>query len=257
MNGWIIYTESEAKRNRWFIEHFIEVAKTFGHNLTLKFPDKINAPYPDFAIARAFDYKINERLEKQGVKVFNNSVLAKIANDKALCYKFMQKNNVPIMPTFYEMPKTPTFPLIVKSSGGHGGTQVKMVHNKAELEKASKTIPDAVYQAVASDLGKDLRVYVIANEIVTAMLRESKTDFRSNYCLGGNASVYTLSSEEKSQIEKIISLFDISYCGIDFVFDNGKIIFNELEDAVGSRMLYDLTDIDIIKEWFFRIKING
>lgn len=255
MNGWIIYTKDEAKRNRWFIEHFIEVAKEYGHTLTLKFPDEIGAPYPDFAIARAFDYKINEHLENQGVKVFNNSRLAKIANDKALCYKFMEKNNVPIMPTFYTKPENPTFPLIVKSASGHGGTQVRMVHNKAELEKASKTIPNAVYQAVASDLGKDLRVYVIANEIVAAMLRESKTDFRSNYCLGGNASVYTLSKSEKKQIEKIISLLDIAYCGIDFVFDNGKIIFNELEDAVGARMLYDLTDIDIIQEWFKRIKI--
>ena len=34
--------------------------------------------------------------------------------------------------------------------------------------------------------------------------------------------------------------------GIDFVFDNGKIIFNEIEDVVGSRMVYTYTDIDIV-----------
>ena len=256
MNGWIIYTKQEAKRNRWFIEHFIEVAKAFGHNLTLVFPEEISPPYPDFAVVRAFNYKINERLENAGVRTFNNSRLAKIANDKALCYKYMTDNEIEIMPTFYEMPIAPTFPLIVKSASGHGGTEVLMVHNNTELKAASKAIPDAVYQAVASDLGKDLRVYVINNEIVAAMLRQSDTDFRSNYCLGSKASVYTLSPDELNLINKIISIFDIAYCGIDFIFHNGKIVFNELEDAVGARMLYDLTDIDIVKEWFKRIRIK-
>ena len=255
MNGWIVYSKSEAVRNKWFIEHFIKTADIHGHTLTLKFHDEVTSPYPDFAIVRAFDYKTNELLESKGVRVFNNSKLAKIANNKALCYKFMNENGIPIMPTFYEKPQNPQFPLIVKSAGGHGGSEVVMVNNNDELIYASKNIPNPIYQQVASDLGKDLRVYVINNEIVASMLRQSITDFRSNYCLGGSASIYTPSEKEKNLVNKIISLFDIAYAGIDFVFNDGQLVFNEIEDAVGARMLYDLTDIDIVKEWFERIKL--
>ena len=39
------------------------------------------------------------------------------------------------------------------------------------------------------------------------------------------------------------------FCLILFVFNSGKIVFNEIEDSVGARMIYSLTDIDIIKEY--------
>ena len=95
-------------------------------------------------------------------------------------------------------------------------------------------------------MGKDLRVWVIGGKIICSVLRVSKTDFRSNYCLGGEAVPYALSQSETELIKKIISLVKGDYYGIDFVFNNGKIVFNELEDTVGARMVYAKTDIDII-----------
>jgi glutathione synthase/RimK-type ligase-like ATP-grasp enzyme len=100
-------------------------------------------------------------------------------------------------------------------------------------------------QEVANNPGRDVRVYVIGKKIIAAMLRVSETDFRSNFCLGGKAEIYNLNEDEKKLINKIISLFDFDFVGIDFVFNDGKIIFNEIEDVVGSRMLYTHTDIDI------------
>ena len=79
------------------------------------------------------------------------------------------------------------------------------------------------------------------------MLRISDKDFRSNFCLGGRAEVYNLSDEEREKVEKVIRLFDFDFVGIDFIFNNGKIVFNEIEDVVGSRMVYTYTDIDIVE----------
>ena len=62
---------------------------------------------------------------------------------------------------------------------------------------------------------------------------------------------------QKSKINRIIDLvtpLGADYYGIDFVFDNGKAVFNELEDAVGARMLYANTDIDIIEMYINYIK---
>ena len=41
-------------------------------------------------------------------------------------------------------------------------------------------------------------------------------------------------------------MFDFSLVGIDFVFHRGKMVFNEIEDVVGARMLYSKTDINIV-----------
>ena len=104
--------------------------------------------------------------------------------------------------------------------------------------------------------GKDLRVWAIGNDIITSILRESDTDFRSNFCLGGRATPYKMNEEEKSLVKRILSLVESDYIGIDFLFDGGHLIFNEIEDTVGARMVYDKTDIDIIKLYCDYIKKN-
>lgn len=114
--------------------------------------------------------------------------------------------------------------------------------------------PGYVYQKPASDLGRDLRVWLIGGKIICAVLRESETDFRSNYCLGGSARIYPLSERERALVYKISSLIKSDYIGIDFVFDGGRAVFNEIEDAVGARMVYDKTDIDILRLYCEYIK---
>lgn len=38
--------------------------------------------------------------------------------------------------------------------------------------------------------------------------------------------------------------------GIDFLIDeNGEFLFNEIEDVVGARMLYQLTDINLVGKY--------
>ena len=49
--------------------------------------------------------------------------------------------------------------------------------------------------------------------------------------------------------------------GIDFILTkNNELIFNELEEMVGSRMLYANTDYNIVKdyvEWIYRTLFNN
>ena len=46
-------------------------------------------------------------------------------------------------------------------------------------------------------------------------------------------------------LNRIVEEFDFGLVGIDFIYDEGRPVFNEIEDVVGARMLYSLTDIDI------------
>lgn len=241
MSGFLIYSEYEAKRNEFAVNKFKQKLDV---RLVLEENIDFNA-CPDFVINRTNNYKIAEKFEEKGIRVFNPSSLTRLANNKQKCYEFMQKNGIEIMPVNYG-----GVPAVKKAVNGKGGTQVFMISEKEPFERGF------VYQKPASDLGKDLRVWLIGGKIICSVLRQSKTDFRSNFCLGGSASVYTLSEKERALVYKIASLVEYDYIGIDFVFNNGKIVFNEIEDSVGARMVYDKTNIDILDIYCEYIK-NG
>lgn len=237
----LVYTPEEAARNYY-------VVKKFENALGAKLVSPDYRGNADVVINRSNDYKIADYFEKQGSAVFNGSQFCRLANDKQLCYDFMQESGVEIMPTHYGTP-----PFVKKPKNSHGGNGVVMCLNADDYDE------NQVCQKPATDLGKDVRVWVLGGEIVTSVLRTSTTDFRSNYCLGGNAELYSLSAEEKKKVQKIIDLVSplgAHYYGVDFVFNHGKAVFNELEDTVGARMVYDLTDIDIIDMYTEYIKKN-
>ena len=234
----LVYTEEEARRNAFAVKKICE-----GTGAKLVTPDY----YGDaaYVINRTNDYSVAERFEKRGVRVFNPSSFSRLANDKQACYDFMEKNGIEIMPTRYR-----GVPFVKKPKNGHGGQGVIMCNSPGEYDGTF------VCQKPASDLGRDLRVWVIGGEIVASMLRVSETDFRSNFCLGGKALPYSLSGNERELVKKIINLVKGDYYGIDFVFNDDKPVFNELEDTVGARMLYEKTDIDILSMYCDYLKNN-
>lgn len=232
MNGLLIYSRAEAQRNRFAVEKFESL---LGVRLVLE--EELDPEPPcDYVINRTNNAEIARAFEARGARVFNPVKLTELANDKQKCYEFIQANGIEIMPINYTTP-----PLVKKPTDGKGGRSV-------ELITEGKITPEEgyVYQKPASDLGRDLRVWLIGGEIIAAILRMSKTDFRSNFCLGGEAVPYTLSAEETALVKRIAALVEHDYIGIDFVFNHGKIVFNEIEDSVGARMVYDKTDIDIL-----------
>jgi len=244
----LIYSKEEAKRNRFAVD---KICALLGAEL--KTPEYRGAA--SYVINRTNDYKIAEYFENRGIRVFNSSSFSKLANDKQACYDFMERNGVEIMPTRYQTP-----PFVKKPKNGHGGRGVVMCNSADEYDENS------VCQKPASDLGKDLRVWVINGKIITSILRVSKTDFRSNFCLGGKAIPYPLSADEEKHVKKIIDVcrtigdspqwYSGFYYGIDFVFNEGKIVFNELEDTVGARMVYAKTNIDILKRFCDELKAS-
>ncbi len=234
----LVYSKKEAKRNSFVVD---KMAYELGTVLVQ--PDYRGDA--EFVINRSNDYRIADYYESKGIRVFNPSEFTRLANNKQLCYDFMEQNGIEIMPTRYSTP-----PFVKKPVDGHGGQGVVMCKSSNEYDE------EMVCQKPASNLGHDLRVWMLGTDITASILRVSDNDFRSNYCLGGRAELYTLSEEEIKLIKRITSLINGDYYAIDFVFNNGKTVFNELEDTVGARMIYDKTDIDIIKMYCDYIRNN-
>lgn len=249
MLGWIIYNKEDVEKNENYIGWYINKFKENNIELSLVYTDEINYnSLPYFAIVRAIRPDITRKLENLGVKCFNNGFVSEICNDKALTYKFVSENGIEILPTYYNVDYVKDYPVVIKPKDSHGGDRVNIAESYNELMTLMPLYEgdNYVIQAVATDKGKDVRVYVIGDKIITSMLRVSDKDFRSNFCLGGSASVYNLTDEEVEKVNKVIKLFDFDFVGIDFVFNNGEMVFNEIEDVVGSRMIYTYTNIDIV-----------
>ncbi|MGI6049684.1 MAG: ATP-grasp domain-containing protein [Acetivibrionales bacterium] len=273
MTGWIIYTKAHAQKNEWFISEFQKCAAKKNTALELIYVEDLSfgvldqKPFimhnnagdklPGFAICRCIYPLLSKQLELMGVPVFNNYHVSSICNDKRKTHQYLAGNNIDMMDTLflnrqYISNNSFSYPVIVKSIDGHGGNEVYYVKNQDELLAAIGKLnsDEFLMQRVASDIGTDLRVYVLGKRIIASVLRKSRHDFRSNYSLGGVPSLYNLSNEERNTVNKIISMFDFGFVGIDFVFDDGRFKLNEIEDVVGSRMLYQLTSMKSHEMYF-------
>lgn len=272
--GWIVYANGDSSLNQHYIDLYRNACKRRGIAVKLAIYDQSqnllskglsscrledgSSGMPQFVINRTRDYRFAEWLEQAGIRVFNQSFITKIGNDKAEAYRYMQQRNIPVMPTLYGTQTPPKwYPAVVKSCDGHGGTEVFFIRNQTEwvrwkehhIIQNDQTAKQYVIQQAASSAGKDVRIYVVGNKIKAAVLRTSQTDFRSNYCLGGTAQMYKLSGEERELAECVTEGLSIGMAGIDFVFHKGQMMFNEIEDVAGARALYSLTDYDIVDDY--------
>ncbi|HAM81435.1 ATP-grasp domain-containing protein [Ornithinibacillus bavariensis] len=279
INGWLIYSGRDAIENKAYIEWFIEEGKKQSLHIALILREHlsigiyqnmhsvlyhgVHVDLPRFAIVRTVEPMMNRILEELGVSVFNSSTLSEICNDKARTYFEVAKLGIPMVDTVFikreNILETPpmSYPFVIKEVAGRGGKNVFLIKNFEEWVAYTQqlTASDYVIQSTEVQLGKDLRVFVVGSEIVGAVMRMSQSDFRANYKLGGSATWYPLNSDEKKLIFKITSQFDFGMVGIDFLIGHqGELLFNEIEDVVGSRTLSAVSDVNILEKYVTFIK---
>lgn len=260
VKGILVYTSADAEYNKWFIDHIIEEGRKCNLDIRLVLSDKeeVSDNDIDFAIVRNRDSKLCKRLEENNIRCFNSSYVVNIGNDKWEMYKDFNAVGIPVMYT--QRTKLP-YPFVMKPVNGHGGENVYLIKNADEYESVISNIPDErqgdlIYQVIATEKGRDIRVYVVGGIILTAMERiavDTEKDFRSNYSLNGNAKEHALTDEELKLAAKVADHIKADFVGIDLIYNNGKPVVNEIEDAVGTRMLYSLTDIDPVREFVAHI----
>ncbi len=285
MEAWLIYYQENARYNEKYIQFYIEEGSKLGIMFKLILVEELDFGVennqlfimyqgksledPDFVISRAIYPLLSKHLEIMGTRVFNNSFVAEICNDKAKTYQYLSKTGITMVDSSFYPNNLVSDVLkrletgksyVIKAVDGHGGSQV-FLYDKAsqytsnvqsDIQNIISGIgrSDIVVQPVVGQRHQDLRVYVIGNEVIGSVLRTAKEGFKSNFSLGGQVEFYNLSSEEREIVDKIISQFDFGLVGIDFIVgDHGELIFNEIEDVVGSRMLYQTSHINIVERY--------
>ncbi|WP_405344911.1 RimK family alpha-L-glutamate ligase [Ruminococcus sp.] len=270
MTGWIVYDSKQYERNRWFAEElqkhclsFCDAKLIITERLSFGISDNCpsmlydNTPIsaPDFVIMRSIFPLLSDFLETAGARVFNDSTTARICNDKRLTHLSVLRSGVRMMDTlFFDRDyfsqndlSALSYPAVVKSASGHGGKEVFFVNSSDELLTAVSSIHDSRFliQNPFSPSGQDLRVYVLGGRVIGSALRTSDS-LKSNFSLGGKATFHTLAAHEQSAVSAVLAALPFSpdFIGIDFLYGGADLIFNEIEDVVGTRMLYETSDLD-------------
>ena len=259
ISGLIVYNSYDAKCNRFFINKCLELLNN--EDFSLKYVDEekilehVTSNKVDFVIYRGRNYLLLEELDNRGIKTFNNVLTNKTANDKYLTYEFLKENNLPYIETYLE-PKS--FPYIMKSVSGHGGQEVFFVKTIEEVNQIKTEHPDLkfIFQEFLENNG-DVRIYVLNKKVMVSIKRKSQVDYRNNYSLGGEVTLFEPSQEMVESAIKVASLLKADFIGVDFLLTKEGYKIIEIEDPVGSRMVYKLKpELDIIKKYVEHIKKN-
>ena len=259
ISGLIVYNDYDAKCNRFFINKCLELLNNEDFSLKYIDEDKLleyaATNKVDFVIYRGRNHLLLEELENKGIKTFNNALTNKTANDKYLTYEFLKENSLPYIETYLE-PKS--FPCIMKSVSGHGGQEVFFVKSIEEVNQIKAKHPNLkfIFQEFLENNG-DVRIYVLNQKVIVSIKRKSQVDYRNNYSLGGEVELFKPSQEMVETAIKIASLLKADFIGVDFLLTKEGYKIIEIEDPVGSRMVYKLKpELDIIKQYVEHIKKN-
>ena len=257
-NGLIIYNQADKEKNTWFIEKCLKALNDDNFSLLYKEESEVLSYVEtnkiDFVINRSRNYGLLTVLEKRGIKCFNNSLTNQIANDKYGTYLFAKLFNFPCLETSLSKKYAIDFPYVVKSVDGHGGQEVYLVKNEEDQQNLDlKEDKKYIYQKFIPHV-YDVRLYILNHQLIGAVKRENYNDFRSNYSLGGEVSSYNPPHEMVDIAITISTLLHADYIGVDFIIKDNTFVLNEIEDPVGSRMLYQTSEVDIVSLFIDFIK---
>lgn len=267
-HGLLLYTPEDAARNRWFIAHLCDSAEPEGVSLRLCLSENGHPAHAfsadtAFLVNRSRCYKYSSYAEEIiHIPCFNSRFVTGVTNHKYMTYRVLHgEHGIPMADTWQIGRHAPLpdlqFPLVAKPDDGHGGADVRWIADAAALERYREAFntahPEPDYPFLVQEpmvTGWDVRVYVLGGEIYAAVLRTSDSDFRSNFSLGGHAALFEPDAEMRELVERICKIMPLDFAGVDFLrHPSGGYVLGEIEDAVGCRMLYELTDRDPVRDY--------
>ncbi len=155
---------------------------------------------------------------------------------------------------FSTLEKNLTYPFVFKENYGSLGRQVKLIHNREELESTYekyKKVPHLYERFLSKNQGHDYRLIVIDKKVIAVMERINEKDFRSNIALGGIGvdATDTIPESYKEIAVKASEALKLDYAGIDIgIDDDGKPMFLEANGNAFFTEIEKVTKINIAKE---------
>ena len=213
------------------------------------------------------DITLAKLLEEKGYKVFNSAECIKNCDNKALTYKILADNKLPIPKTFIfpllffpntennlfiieQIERELKYPFVAKKWFGSEGQQVFLINNKKEfIELLDREKQELLFQEYFVEcFGSDIRINIVDKKVVASMHRSSKTDFRANLSNGGHAEKYEPTDVESQLALKASDALGCVFCGVDILQTKNGPIVCEVNSNAHLNNIYKVTGINIASE---------
>lgn len=219
---------------------------------------------PDFVLFWDKDIYFAQKLEREGLRLFNSARAIELCDNK--CLTALTLSGAVPTPRTVMAPKTfegvgytkrdflsKAFdllgsPLIIKEAFGSFGSQVYLAHS---FEEASAIVDrighkDFLMQEfIAESCGQDVRVNVVGDRVVSAMLRYNDNDFRSNITAGGNMKPFAVSQEIEQIALAACRTMGLDFAGVDILLGKDGPMVCEVNSNPHFKSSLDCTGIDM------------
>lgn len=222
---------------------------------------------PDLVLFWDKDVRLACEIERQGIRVYNPARAIELCDDKTLTWLtcehagIRQPKSIISPKKFHadglfdeDLPLVVRerigFPCVIKEAFGSFGQQVRLAGSEDELISCIKDCGDRPYiiqEYIASSEGRDIRLQVVGDRIVAAMLRENRNDFRANITNGGNATDYTaaVTPDQAEMAVEACRALGLDFAGVDILFGPGEEpVLCEVNSNAHFKNLYDCTGVN-------------
>lgn len=295
--GWLIYNGGlKSPKYMELNTLYVQAAKKLGitlelipnneiycliqHNQTIIKTHKATQK-PDFVLFLDKDIRLARHLEKLGYRLFNSRAVIENCDDKMLTFQVLADAGITMPKTLFaplvfkgtgteevelhfikKIEAELGYPLVIKEAFGSFGAQVYLIHNREELvakQKELQDVPHLYQEFIASSKGRDIRLYVVGDQVVASMYRFSETDFRANVSNGASMKPYTPNEAFCQMAIQATKKLGADFTGVDLLFGpEGEPILCEVNSNAHIKNIYDCTGIDVA-EFIFKhiLKVLG
>ena len=263
----------------WHVRDLMRAAALLGHaaepldfrNVHAAIPNRTSLSAHDAVIVRTmppgsleqvvFRMDVLHRLEAAGRRVLNPPRALEICVDKYLASARLDAAGLPTPPTvvcqdaeaaiaaFHQLGGD----IVVKplfGSEGKGMIRVSDIEIAWRTFRTLERLQNVLYvQQFIRHPGWDLRAFVIAGRVLTAMRRHAQDDWRTNVAQGGRAEPVALSAAEERLAIEAARVVGAPVAGVDLLpRPDGGCYVLEVNAVPGWRALAPTTGIDVARE---------
>lgn len=287
MQGWLIvngYLKSEKFEEiyRWLIDaaekegiKLREISNDQLDSILPANPQETDwASRPDFVLFWDKDVKLARLLEREGFQVFNSAEGIEACDDKALTFIKLKNKNIEMPKTFIapmtfdkeypdytfvlQVQESLGYPMIIKENKGSFGEQVYLVENYYDAVEKIKSIGHDEFimqEYIESSKGRDVRIHVVGNQIVTAMERRNDNDFRANVTNGGRMKKYIPTKEQAEMAVTVCRELGVDFAGVDIMFGkDDEPVLCEVNSNAHFKNIFDCTGVNVAEHIMKYIK---
>ena len=199
-----------------------------------------------------------------GIPLINGLEGITIARNQYITLQTLAAAGLPVPDTFFitaeekfhlAVEQLGGYPVIAKRMDGMGGDGVTLVQEDHDMAHLCSNLLEGkkgavVQRFIPPDNRRDLRIFVIGNQVVGAMtLTPKRGEFRSNFHLDGQARSVELPQEWEKMAIKAARACHLDIAGVDLIVAaNGAPYIMEVNYSPGFRGLEDVTGVDVAEK---------